>query len=84
MALLFVLFRAQAQVAIALIVFPRLFRYARNVLARSYAMPHITTARAKELGPVRVALRFDQAVDPLEPRTLSFELTRLWQARNLG
>ena len=54
MALLFVLFRAPAQFAIALIVFPRLFRYARNVLARSYAMPHITTARAKGLGPVRV------------------------------
>lgn len=54
MALLFVLFRAPAQFAIALIVFPRLFRYARNVLADSYAMPHITTARAKGLGPVRV------------------------------
>jgi len=54
MALLFVLFRAPAQFAIALIVFPRLFRYARNVLANSYAMPHIITARAKGLGPVRV------------------------------
>jgi peptide/nickel transport system permease protein len=54
MALLFVLFRAPAQFAIALIVFPRLFRYARNVLASSYSMPHIITARAKGLGPVRV------------------------------
>jgi len=57
MALLFVLFRAPAQFAIALIVFPRLFRYARNVLERSYAMPHIITARAKGLGPVRVLCR---------------------------
>ena len=54
MALAFVLFRAPAELAIALIVFPRLFRYARNVLARSYDLPHITTARAKGLGPVRV------------------------------
>lgn len=54
MALLFVLFRAPAQLAIALIVFPRLFRYARNVLESSYSMPHIITARAKGLGMVRV------------------------------
>ena len=54
MALLFILFRAPAQFAIALIVFPRVYRYARSVLASSYAMPHIITARAKGLGPVRV------------------------------
>lgn len=54
MALAFVLFRAPAQLALALIVFPRLFRYARNVLARGYEMPHIITARAKGLGPLRV------------------------------
>jgi peptide/nickel transport system permease protein len=54
MALAFVLFRAPAQLAVALIVFPRLFRYARNVLAQSYEMPHITTAMAKGLSPVRV------------------------------
>ncbi len=54
MALAFVIFRAPAAFAISLIVFPRLFRYARNVLAHSYEMPHITTARAKGLGPIRV------------------------------
>lgn len=54
MALGFVVFRAPAQFAVALIVFPRLFRYVRNVLTQSYQMPHIITARAKGLPPLRV------------------------------
>jgi peptide/nickel transport system permease protein len=54
MALAFVLFHAPAQFAVALIVFPRLFRYVRNVLGQSYQMQHVTTARAKGLGPVRI------------------------------
>ncbi len=54
MALGFVILRAPAHLAVALIVFPNVFRYTRNLLARSYAMPHVTTARAKGIGPVRV------------------------------
>lgn len=54
LALLLVLWRAPAFLAIALVVFPRVFRYARNLLERSYERPHIITARAKGLGPLRV------------------------------
>jgi peptide/nickel transport system permease protein len=53
-ALFFVYANAPASIAITLIVFPRVYRYARNLLARCYDMPHIITARAKGLGPVRV------------------------------
>ncbi len=57
LALLLVIFRAPAFLAIALVVFPRVFRYARNLLARSYERPHIITARAKGLGPAQVLYR---------------------------
>jgi peptide/nickel transport system permease protein len=56
-AVLTVIFRVPAAVAIAVIVFPRLFRYARNVLVHSYDMPHIVTACAKGLSPVHVLMR---------------------------
>jgi len=39
---------------IALVVFPRVFRYARAILARVSAEPHVLMARAKGLGPVRL------------------------------
>ena len=42
---------------IALILFPKLFDYLRNLLADSYEQPHIVTARAKGLGPARILLR---------------------------
>lgn len=54
MALLFVLTRAPSRLIIALIVFPKVFRYARNLLARSAALPHVLTARAKGVGSVRL------------------------------
>ena len=54
MALLSVLWRIPAALAIALIVFPRDFRYARNLLAKAYSLPHITTARAKGLHELRI------------------------------
>ncbi len=54
LSLLFVLSRAPSRLVIALIVFPKVFRYARNLLVRSAALPHILTARAKGLGPVRI------------------------------
>jgi peptide/nickel transport system permease protein len=56
-AVLTVVFHVPAALAIAVIVFPRLFRYVRNLLARGYAMPHIVTARAKGLGPIAVLTR---------------------------
>jgi peptide/nickel transport system permease protein len=54
LGLLFVFANGPAYLAIALIVFPRVFRYSRNLLAKSYEMPHIITARAKGIGEVRI------------------------------
>lgn len=56
LALLFVFADAPAYSAIALIVFPKVFSYTRNLLLESYQMPHIITARAKGIGPLRVLL----------------------------
>lgn len=42
------------RVIIALILFPRLFEYLRNLLADAYAQPHVVLARAKGVGSVRL------------------------------
>ena len=57
LALLFVTLRAPGRLAIGLIVFPKVHQYARNLLRQSAALPHVLTARAKGLGPVRILLR---------------------------
>src|SRR5215467_5588938 len=54
LAILFVLARIPAQFLLGLVVFPKVFGYSRNLLARSSALPHVLTARAKGLGNVRV------------------------------
>jgi peptide/nickel transport system permease protein len=54
LALFSVLWNTPAALAIALIVFPRDFRYARNLLGKAYSLPHITTARAKGLSELRI------------------------------
>jgi peptide/nickel transport system permease protein len=54
LALLFVLAEAPARLLLGLVVFPKIFRYSRNLLARSSALPHVLTARAKGLGNMRV------------------------------
>jgi peptide/nickel transport system permease protein len=56
LALLSVLWNLPGALAIAFVVFPRVFRYAHNLLAKSYLMPHILTARAKGLGEARILL----------------------------
>jgi peptide/nickel transport system permease protein len=56
LALFSVLWNMPGALAIALIVFPRDFRYARNLLAKSYSLPHIVTARAKGLHEFRILL----------------------------
>ncbi len=53
-ALLFVMLRAPGRLVIALIIFPKVFRYARNMLLRSASLPHVLTARAKGLGDARI------------------------------
>lgn len=56
LGLLSVLWNTPAALAVAAIVFPRDFRYARNLLAKAYSLPHIITARAKGLGELRILL----------------------------
>ncbi len=56
LALLSVLWNLPGSLAIALIVFPRVYRYTRNLLAKAYSLPHIVTARAKGLGEGRILL----------------------------
>jgi peptide/nickel transport system permease protein len=54
LALALVLFRAPAWLAVALVVFPKIFSYTRNLLAQAQRMPHVVAARAKGLNPARV------------------------------
>ena len=54
LGLLSVLWNTPAALAVAAIVFPRDFRYARNLLGRAYSLPHIITARAKGLHELRI------------------------------
>jgi peptide/nickel transport system permease protein len=56
LALLSVIFNAPGYLAIALIVFPKIYRYSRNLLAKAYSLPHITAGRAKGLGEMRILL----------------------------
>ncbi len=57
LALLFVIVQAPGRLVIGLIVFPNIYHYARNLLARAAALPHVLTARAKGVGSARVLLR---------------------------
>ena len=54
LALVSVILNAPGYLAIALIVFPKIYRYSRNLLVKSYALPHITAARARGLGEFRI------------------------------
>src|SRR6202167_504728 len=54
LALVSVILNTPGYLAIALIVFPKIYRYSRNLLAKVYGMPHITAARARGLGELRI------------------------------
>jgi peptide/nickel transport system permease protein len=53
-ALLFLWFSAPGRWAIALVVFPHVYRYAKNVLADAYQSPHVPAAQARGLSQWRV------------------------------
>jgi peptide/nickel transport system permease protein len=57
LALAFLLTQAPGRLAVGLIVFPKVFQFTRNLLARSASMPHVLTARAKGLGEMRIVFR---------------------------
>lgn len=54
LALLSVLWNIPGALAIALIIFPRDYRYTHNLLNKAYSLPHIVTARAKGLSEWRI------------------------------
>ena len=54
LALLSVVYGTPGYLAIALIVFPKVFRYVRNLLVKALAQSHITAARAKGIGEIRI------------------------------
>jgi len=57
LALLCVMARAPGRLVIAIIVFPKVFQYARNLLVRSAALPHVLAASARGLNKSRIFLR---------------------------
>jgi len=69
LALLSVLWNVPGALAIALIIFPRDYRYARNLLAKAYSQPHIVTARAKGLSELRIL--FWHVVPVVAPQLLA-------------
>ncbi|MGA7400062.1 MAG: ABC transporter permease [Candidatus Sulfotelmatobacter sp.] len=69
LALFSVLWNVPGSLAIGLIVFPHIYRYARNLLAKSYSLPHIITARAKGLGEARIL--FWHVVPAVAPQLLA-------------
>ena len=56
LALLLLWVGGTVPLVIALVVFPRLFRYVRNLLGKTYASAHVLAARAKGLGSTRILL----------------------------
>jgi peptide/nickel transport system permease protein len=69
LALLSVLWNVPGSLAIALIVFPNTYRYARNLLVKAYSLPHVITARAKGLGEPRIL--FWHVVPVVAPQLLA-------------
>jgi peptide/nickel transport system permease protein len=69
LALLSVLWNVPGSLAIALIVFPHTYRYARNLLVKACSRPHIITARAKGLGEARIL--FWHVVPVVTPQLLA-------------
>jgi peptide/nickel transport system permease protein len=57
LALLFVLAQAPGRLAIGVIVFPKIFHFARGLLARTAAMPHVLAARARGVSGAHILWR---------------------------
>lgn len=56
LALIFLLARMPERLVLALIVFPNVFRYSRNLLIHSASLPYVLTARAKGVGGFQLML----------------------------
>jgi peptide/nickel transport system permease protein len=69
LALLSVLWNVPGALAIAMIIFPRDYRYARNLLSKAQAQPHVLAARAKGLSELRIL--FWHVVPVVAPQLLA-------------
>lgn len=56
LALLFVIVEAPVRLLLGLVIFPKIFRYSSNLLARSAELPHVLAARAKGICELRILL----------------------------
>jgi ABC-type dipeptide/oligopeptide/nickel transport system permease component len=65
-ALLFLWMNAPGRWAIALVVFPHVYRYSKNLLAATYQSPHVIAAEAKGLSSLRVL--FAHVFTPAAPQ----------------
>jgi len=65
-ALLFLWMNAPGRWAIALVVFPHVYRYAKNLLVATYQSPHVLAAEAKGLSKLRVL--FAHVFTPAAPQ----------------
>lgn len=55
-AILFLYLGGPVALAVGVVVFPRIFRYVRNLFVQTYALPHVLMARAKGLTGTRILL----------------------------
>ena len=69
LGLLFLFVEGAVSLAIGLAVFPKVFRYVRNLLDEASTAPHVLTAKAKGLGPVRTLLW--HVLPPVAPQILA-------------
>jgi peptide/nickel transport system permease protein len=69
LALLFLWAGANGKWAIALLVFPHVYRYAKNLLVESSARPHVLAARARGISRTRILL--SHIVWPAAPQLLA-------------
>ena len=69
LALVLVLAGGPAPLAICLVVFPRVFRYTRNLLLETRDLPHVLMARAKGAGWARIL--FYHVTPPAAPQLLA-------------
>lgn len=69
LSLLAVLWHVPEALVIALIVFPHVFRYARNLLDKAYSQAYIVTARAKGISELRIL--FHHAIPVAGPQLLA-------------
>src|ERR1700730_1758431 len=56
-ALLFVYLRAPVFLAIAVVLFPKLFRFIHNLLSHASGQPHVLAAKARGIGKSQIFLR---------------------------